>query len=80
MGGYFFYRLQPSNCKGFKNMNLVISSKKGPFRRAVLFLCMYPLEQAGLKVVGQEGSWCCRCNNPESGYNFDATLKVDTER
>ncbi len=28
VGGQKFHKLQPSNCKGFKNTNLVISSTK----------------------------------------------------
>ena len=40
VGGQEFHKLQPSNCKGFKNTNLVISSIFEDFRSIpeVLFL------------------------------------------
>ena len=37
-GLIFLYKLQPSNCKGFKNTNLVISSKNWSPKAETFFL------------------------------------------
>ena len=41
VGGQEFHKLKPSNCKGFKNANPVISSKQR--HTEVPFVVYYPL-------------------------------------
>ena len=41
VGGQEFHKLKPSNCKGFKNANPVISSKQRHHRKVVSFVLLF---------------------------------------